>query len=223
MPRLTRSSAKLARGAQNAAPSPRAPSPAPNAVNDADSTEHLHFPDSTAFETWLESHHASPTSGIWLRISKKSSTTPSVTYDEALNAALCHGWIDGQRRSHSPSFFLQRFTPRRKGSNWSRRNVDKVAVLTASGRMKPAGQAEVDAAKADGRWARAYAGSATIEPTPEFRAALDANAAAKRFFETLSKTQRYPFLVRLAMVKKAETRERKARQYVELLARGETL
>ena len=235
MSRLTRSSARLANGLKNEAPPPAAPAPTPKRVktpvsSTADSstatsepTNLLHFKDSPAFESWLESRHASPTTGIWLRISKKTSATPSVTYDEAVNAALCYGWIDGQRKSHDANSFLQRFTPRRKGSIWSKRNVDKVAALTASGRMRPAGQAEVDAARADGRWERAYSGPKDIDATPEFQAALDANIEARRFFETLSKTQRYPFLFRIATAKKVETRERKVRQFVELLAQGKTL
>lgn len=232
MPRQTRSSAKLANGVKDTAPPPAAPTPAAKPVNPPvntaakapdSTTDLLYFPDSSAFESWLESNHASPTSGVWLRISKKASSTPSVTYDEAVDAVLCYGWIDGQRKSHDASSFVQRFTPRRRGSIWSKRNVDKVAALTASGRMRPAGQAEVDAARADGRWERAYAGSKTIEVTSEFQAALDGSAEARRFFETLSKSQRYPFLFRIATAKKAETRERKIRQFVELLAQGKTL
>lgn len=231
MPRRTRSSAKLASGVGNMASPPAAPSPAPKCENTPAATaavtpgpdEPLHFKDSGAFEAWLESNHACSIPGIWLRISKRTSSTPSITYDEAVNAALCYGWIDGQRKSHDDTSFLQRFTPRRKGSIWSKRNVDKVAALTASGRMRPAGQAEVDAARADGRWERAYAGSKTIAVTPEFEQALDDNMAARRFFETLSKSQRYPFLFRIATAKRAETRERKIRQFVELLSRGQTL
>lgn len=232
MPRLTRSSAKLASSVKDAAPPSEAPTPAPKRVNPPVVTavkvpespnDFLYFPDASAFESWLETNHASPTSGVWLRISKKASSTPSVTYDEAVDAALCYGWIDGQRKSHDDSSFIQRFTPRRKGSIWSKRNVEKIATLTASGRMRPAGQAEADAAQADGRWERAYAGSRTIEVTPEFQAALDENMEARRFFETLSKSQRYPFLHRIATAKKAETKERKIRQFVELLAQGKTL
>lgn len=166
-----------------------------------------HFKDSPAFASYLSSNPTSP--GIWLLISKKSSTVPSVTYDKAVNAALCHGWIDGQRKSHSASSFIQRFTPRRKGSIWSKRNVDKVATLTAAGRMLPAGQAEVELAKADGRWERAYAGSKDVEVPTELQAALEGNVEAKRFFETLTKSQRYAFLFRIATAKKAETRERR--------------
>lgn len=225
MPRLTRSSARLANMPQKSTPPAAAPGPTPKPVNapvSTPSTTHLHFKDSSAFETWLSTHHAT-NPGTWLLISKKASTVPSITYDEAVNAALCHGWIDGQRKSHSATSFAQRFTPRRKGSIWSKRNVDRVAALTAAGRMLPAGQAEVDAAEADGRWERAYAGSREIEVPPELQSALEGNAEARRFLETLSRSQRYPFLFRIATAKRAETRERKARQFVELLAQGKTL
>lgn len=228
MPRLTRSSARLANTLAESTQQPTASAPPPKPVNkaankpmDTPTSTHHHFKDSPAFESWLSTNASSP--GIWLLISKKGAPTPSITYDEALDAALCHGWIDGQRKSHSATTFAQRFTPRRKGSIWSKRNVDKVAALTAAGRMLPSGQAEVAAAKADGRWERAYAGSRDIGVPLELQSALEGNAEAWRFFETLSKTQRYPFLFRIATARKAETRERKARQFVELLAQGKTL
>lgn len=191
---------------------------APVAAGSRPEPQILHFEESTAFETWLQTHHSSQSPGIWVKISKKASGIPSVSYDEAVNAALCYGWIDGQRKGHDEQHFLQRFTPRRKGSIWSKRNVDRVGALVRSGRMQPAGQAEVDAAKADGRWEQAYAGSRDIEVTPDFQAALDRNSDAKRFFETLGKTQRYSFLFRIATAKRPETREKRIRQFVELLA-----
>ncbi|KAF1733321.1 hypothetical protein CRV24_007220 [Beauveria bassiana] len=160
--------------------------------------------------------------GIWLKIAKKSSMIPSVTYDEAIDEALCCGWIDGQRRraldndnDDARYYFLQRFTPRRRRSTWSQRNVDKVAALAAvAGRMLPAGLAEVDAAKADGRWEKAYAGSATMEVPADFRALLDERPrAAKVFDDEMSKAARYTFLQRLQTVKKEETRTRKMAEF----------
>lgn len=223
MARLTRSSAKLASALQIPTPPPTAPPSAPKPVNAPTSPQTLHFTDSTTFETWLESNHSNTFSGIWLKISKKASGIPSVTYDEAVCAALCYGWIDGQRKALDATHFAQRFTPRRKGSIWSKRNVDRVAELEEAGRMRDAGRKEVEAAREDGRWERAYSGSRSIEVTPEFQAALDENAEARKFFETLSKSQRYAFLFRIATAKRADTRERKIRQFVELLAQNQTL
>lgn len=146
-----------------------------------------------------------------------------MTYDQALDVSLCCGWIDGQRMPFDEAYFLQRFTPRRKASLWSKRNVDKVAVLTAAGKMTPEGQAQVDAAKADGRWERAYAGASNAEVPADFRAALDKVPAAAEMFDGLTKAARYPFLYRLATTKKAVTREKKMATFVDMLARGETL
>ncbi|KAK4153596.1 hypothetical protein C8A00DRAFT_33686 [Chaetomidium leptoderma] len=180
------------------------------------------FEDMTAWETWLETNHTD-TTGLWLKISKKGSAIASVTYDEALNTALCFGWIDGQKKSHDANHFVQRFTPRRKRSMWSKRNVDKVAVLIEAGRMRQAGQAEIDAAKADGRWAKAYSGSSVMQVPDDFQAALDRNKRAKAFFEGLGKTKRYSFLWRIETTKREETRKKKIEQFVGLLAKGKTL
>ncbi|KAK4188560.1 bacteriocin-protection, YdeI or OmpD-associated-domain-containing protein [Podospora australis] len=195
-------------------------------VTTASSTSTLpihHFPDAKAWETWLEIHHATETLGIWMKISKKGSGIPSVTYDEAIDCALCFGWIDGQRKSHDAQHFIQRFTPRRKKSMWSKRNVDKVAVLTAPGRMRPAGQDEVDAAKADGRWEKAYSGSSVMEVPADLEAALGKNKRAHTFWEGLSRTKRYPFLWRIETAKKAETREKRVEEFIGLLSKGKTL
>jgi len=181
------------------------------------------FEDAKAWESWLEQHHQTETDGLWLKISKKGSSVPSVSYADALDAALCFGWIDGQRKTHDKEHFLQRFTPRRRQSLWSRRNVDKVAVLIAQGRMRDAGQAEIEAAKADGRWEKAYASSSTIEVPEDFQVALNRNKRAKAFFDTLTKTKRYPFLWRIETVKRAETRQKKIDQFVKLLAEHKTL
>ncbi|KAH7305861.1 bacteriocin-protection, YdeI or OmpD-associated-domain-containing protein [Stachybotrys elegans] len=180
------------------------------------------FPSASAFEAWLVTNTSS-SPGIWLQISKKGRPVPTtVTYDEALDVALCLGWIDGQRRARDADYFLQRFTPRRPASLWSRRNVDKVAVLVAQGRMRPEGQAAIDAAKADGRWDRAYAGSSTIQVPADLDAALSRNPEAKTFFESLTRAQRYSVLVRIETAKSVATRERRIAQSVEQLAQNKT-
>jgi Uncharacterized protein conserved in bacteria len=181
-----------------------------------------HFEDAAAWEAWLEQNYGDP-DGIWMKISRRGSGIPSVTYDQALDIALCFGWIDGQRKSLDAQFFLQRFAPRRKNSNWSKRNVEKVTALIEAGRMRPPGQAEIDAAKADGRWEKAYASPSVIEVPDDFQRALNKNSKAKAFFESLSKMKRYPFLYRLEIVKREETRKRKIEQFVELLSAGKTL
>ncbi|UKZ67869.1 uncharacterized protein TrAtP1_009028 [Trichoderma atroviride] len=164
-----------------------------------------------------------PPCGIWLRFSKKAilAQVPSISYLEAVDVSLCHGWIDGQRKALDEKFYLQRFTPRRRRSLWSQRNVQRVEMLTVEGRMKPAGMAEVNAAKGDGRWEKAYAGPATMEVPEDFANALEENAIAKTAFEALSRADRYPFLWSITTVKRAETRERKIREFVSLLASGQ--
>lgn len=180
------------------------------------------FEDAKAWESWLEENHPTAT-GVLLKISKKGCDVPSVTYDEAVDVALCFGWIDGQRKGLDAIHFLQRFTPRRKASLWSKRNVDKIASLEAAGRMRAAGRAEVDAAKADGRWEKAYASSSTVVVPDDFQAALDRNSRAKKFFETLGRSKRYSFLWRIETAKREETRKKRIDEFVELLARQKTL
>ncbi|KAL9949438.1 hypothetical protein D7B24_003804 [Verticillium nonalfalfae] len=175
------------------------------------------FDTAVAWETWLAANPQDLT-GVWLQIAKKAASKPTVTYDQALDTALCYGWIDGQRKTHDAEHFLQRFTPRRKNSMWSKRNVDKVAVLIQEGRMRAPGQAEIDAAKADGRWERAYAGPSSMQVPADFQAALLKNSSAKSFFEALNKTQRYQFLWRIETTRRPETRRRKIDEYVTLLA-----
>lgn len=190
----------------------------------SDQTQEIHFfKDTGALESWLEARHTSTPSGIWVKIGKKNSGIASISYDEVIDAGLCFGWIDGQRKSHDEQYFLQRFTPRRKNSMWSKRNVDKVEVLTQAGRMRPAGQAEVDAARTDGRWARAYASSSNIEIPADFQEALEGSEVARNFFETLNKTQRYSFLWRIETARRPETRQRRIRQFVDLLAERKTI
>ena len=182
----------------------------------------LAFPTSAAARSWLAAHHGTDR-GLWVKIAKKASGHPTVTYPEFLDEALCVGWIDGQKRSYDAEWFLQRFTPRTKRSPWSRTNQEHVARLADAGRMLPAGDAQVAAAKADGRWEAAYAGQRTIEVPPDLQAALDGDLAAKAFFADLSSANRYAVLYRIGAVKRADTRTRKIEQYVAMLARGETL
>jgi uncharacterized protein YdeI (YjbR/CyaY-like superfamily) len=182
----------------------------------------LLFADRSAFRAWLSEHHASQP-GLWLRIAKAASPLQSVTYAEALDVALCFGWIDGQKRSHDAESFLQRFTPRQKRSVWSKRNREHVERLTAAGEMHPAGLAAVEAAKADGRWDRAYDSSGTVTVPDDLQAALDAHPKASMFFATLKGRNRYAILYRIQTAVKPETRARRIAEFVAMLERGETL
>jgi uncharacterized protein YdeI (YjbR/CyaY-like superfamily) len=178
------------------------------------------FGDSTAFRAWLTAHHASRP-GIWLRIAKAASSLESVTYAEALDVALCFGWIDGQKRSHDAESFLQKFTPRQKRSPWSKRNREHVERLIAAGEMQPAGLAAVAAAKADGRWDRAYDSPGKATVPEDLRAALDADPEASAFFETLTGMRRYAILYRIQTAIKPETRARRIAEFVAMLRRRE--
>jgi uncharacterized protein YdeI (YjbR/CyaY-like superfamily) len=179
------------------------------------------FRSAAAFERWLEAHADEP--GVWLRIAKAGAGGRSVSYAEALESALCFGWIDGQKAAHDEGWWLQRFTPRRPGSAWSKINCVKAEALADAGRLRPRGRSEVEAARADGRWDAAYAGQRTAEVPPDFQAALDASPAAGAFFATLSRANRYAMLYRIGSVKRPETRARKIAQYVEMLEAGETI
>ncbi len=179
--------------------------------------------DATAWRRWLGKHHAQP-EGVWLVLAKKGTTKPtSLTYDKALDEALCHGWIDGQVGRRDDGTYRQRFTPRRRRSAWSKRNTDKAERLLAEGRMHPAGIAEMERAKADGRWDAAYGGSTEIEVPPELAAALAANPKAQAMFEALSSRNRYAILYRLRAAERADTRTRRVDQFVAMLARGQTI
>ena len=180
-----------------------------------------HFQDQAAWEQWLSANAGGK--GLWLKIAKKDSGIVSVNYAQALDVALCHGWIDGQKKGLDAQFFLQRFTPRRPRSLWSKINIGHVERLTAAGRMASAGQREVDAAKADGRWQAAYAGSSLMEVPAELAAALARNRKAKAFFETLDKTNRYSFCWRVHTARKPETRTARAAKFVKMLAKGEKI
>jgi uncharacterized protein YdeI (YjbR/CyaY-like superfamily) len=180
------------------------------------------FADADAWEAWLEVEHARA-DGAWLKIAKRGAGVATVTHAEALDVAICFGWIDGTRRALDETYFLQRFTPRRRGSRWSQINTEKAQALIAAGRMRPAGLAEVQAAKADGRWDAAYAGQRTATVPDDLQAALDANPAAAAFFATLTSQNRYAILYRVQDAKRPATRARRIAQFVAMLARGETL
>ncbi len=180
------------------------------------------FRDQRAWSAWLEKNHAS-SSGVWLRLAKKSSGRTSVSYDEALDAALCYGWIDSQGRGGDEHYTLQKFTPRGKRSLWSKRNREKALALIKAGRMQAAGLAEVERAKKDGRWSAAYDSPSRMAVPSDFQRALNKSARAKMFFATLDSRNRYAILFRLQTAKKAETRERRIRQFVEMLEREEKL
>ncbi|RKH65761.1 hypothetical protein D7W81_16470 [Corallococcus aberystwythensis] len=180
------------------------------------------FASEKAWEKWLEKHHTDAP-GVWVKLAKLESGIPSVTYAQALEVALCYGWIDGQKDSFDAEYWLQRFTPRKPRSKWSKINCGKVEALVAAGRMKPAGLREVEAARADGRWEAAYAGSKTIEVPADLTAALEKNPKAKAFFATLKSANRYAILFRLHDAKKPETRVRRLEKFVAMLEAGETL
>jgi uncharacterized protein YdeI (YjbR/CyaY-like superfamily) len=186
----------------------------------ASSRELHHFESADEFETWLAKHHATSPS-VDLVIAKKGVDGLHIT--DALDIALCYGWIDGQRNSLDGTHFRQAYGPRTKSSTWSQINRDHVARLTENGRMTPAGQAEVDRAKADGRWDAAYAGSRTIEVPDDLAAAIAANPKAAAFFPRLTSQNRYAILFRIGNVKRAETRARNIEKFVGMLERGETV
>ena len=182
----------------------------------------LTLPHVHAWRAWLGEHHEH-SDGLWLRLAKKGTIEPtSLTYEQALDEALCHGWIDGQVRRLDELTYRQRFTPRRARSTWSKRNVGHIERLTSEGRMQPAGLAAVKRAKDDGRWELAYAGQATIEVPDDLAAALSANPAAQTTFEILSSQNRYAVLFRIHNAKRPDTRARRITQFVGMLARGET-
>lgn len=184
--------------------------------------ERLHVETAADWEAWLRANHATST-GIALLIAKKGSAFSSPTQPEALDVALMFGWIDAVRNALDDDFYVQTYTPRTKRSPWSIVNQGKVAALIEAGRMHPAGQAEIDRAKADGRWDAAYAGSKDIVEPDDLLAALDASPTAKAFYATLSSQNRYAILFRLHQVKRAETRERNLAKFIAQLEVGETI
>ncbi len=189
----------------------------------ADALPELILADAVGWRTWLGANQACEP-GVWLVLAKKGTTVPTrLTYAEALEEALCHGWIDGQVNKRDALTYRQRFTPRRARSAWSQRNIAIVERLLADGRMQPAGLAAVERAQADGRWEAAYPGQQTIEVPADFAAALAAEPRAQAMFEILSSQNRYALLYRLHSAKRQETRLRRIEQFVAMLARGETI
>ncbi len=178
--------------------------------------------DAEALRIWLLEHHAT-SPGVWLALTKKGGTLTTLTWQQAVDEALCVGWIDGQARKRDDETSLIRFAPRGPRSAWSARNVAHVARLESEGRMLPAGRAAVDAAKANGRWHAAYKPQSEAEIPATLAAAITANPAAQAMFDVLTKTNRYALIYRLASVKRPETRERKIAEFVAMLARHETI
>ncbi len=179
--------------------------------------------DLAAWRRWLRANHAK-SHGVWLVFAKKGTTAPtSLKYDEALDVALAHGWIDGQGHGRDEATYKMRFTPRRSRSVWSKRNTIIAERLISEGLMHPAGLAEVERAKADGRWAAAYEGQSTIDVPADLTAALKADPKAKAMFATLTSQNRYAILYRIHQAKKPETRARRIEDFVAMLARGETV
>jgi uncharacterized protein YdeI (YjbR/CyaY-like superfamily) len=182
----------------------------------------LAFADARAFDAWLESQ-GPIAAGLWLRLAKKGAPEPTLTKPEAIDAALCHGWIDGQLDTYDDHYWLTRFTPRKSRSKWSQANRTRATELLAEGRMRPAGLAQIEMAKSDGRWDVAYAPASTAEAPPDLAAALDANLKAAAFFASLKGANRYAILYRVGAVKSPEARARKIAKFVAMLERGETI
>jgi uncharacterized protein YdeI (YjbR/CyaY-like superfamily) len=181
----------------------------------------LLFASQLAWEEWLHENHTQQ-EGVWLQIAKKGSGIASVTYAEALECALCYGWIDGQKRSYDAMFFLQRFTPRRAKSIWSKVNTEKVTQLIAAGKMQPAGLKAIEAARQDGRWDAAYDSQSRSAVPEDFQAELDKNPQARDFFATLNNVNRYAIYFRLQNAKKPETRQARIQQFIAMLAEHKT-
>ncbi len=182
----------------------------------------LSFASQKKWEEWLDKNHQS-SKGLWLKIAKKGAETDTVQYAEALEVALAHGWIDGQKGALDESFWLQKFTPRGPRSKWSKINRDKATTLIESGRMKPAGLAEVERAKADGRWEAAYDGQSKASVPEDLQRELDANPDAAAFFATLESYNRYAILYHIQDAKKPETRAKRIEKFIGMLKRGEKM
>ena len=180
------------------------------------------FASSAEWEEWLEDNHA-VCAGVWIKMAKKDAGIASVRYPEVLDSALCFGWIDGRREALDERYFLQRYTPRRPSGRWSQINRTKAEVLIAEGKMRPAGRAEIERAKADGRWDAAYAGQRRASVPDDLQRALDTRPAAKAFFAGLSSQNRYAILYRLQDAKKPETRARRLATFVAMLEAGERI
>jgi len=189
-------------------------------MKSVDAISMIAFETQRDWEAWLEEHHAD-TPGVWLKMAKKETGIPSVTYAEALDGALCYGWIDGQKAAFDATYWLQRFTPRRPKSIWSRINCEKATALIASGRMQSAGLRQVELAKGDGRWESAYESQSASTIPDDLQRALDANQEAKEFFGTLDSANRYAVLFRIHTAKKPETRAARIEKFVAMLAKKE--
>jgi uncharacterized protein YdeI (YjbR/CyaY-like superfamily) len=182
----------------------------------------LAFDSQASWEAWL-AENQELSDGIWLKIAKKETGIPTVDYSDAVDSALCYGWIDGQKASFDEQYWLQKFTPRRPKSLWSKRNCERAEALIAQGRMQPAGLKQVEAARADGRWDAAYESQRTITVPDDLQVALENNQAAKEFFDALNSTNRYAILHRIVTAKKPETRAARIKKFVEMLSKGEKL
>jgi uncharacterized protein YdeI (YjbR/CyaY-like superfamily) len=191
-------------------------------MKNADSLPIMSFETQQDWERWLTEYHTK-TVGIWLKIAKKETGIPSVSYAEALDSAICYGWIDGQKASFDGTYWLQKFTPRRPKSIWSKMNCDKATALIAEGRMQPAGLQQVELAKADGRWDVAYESQSKITISADFQRELDKNQKAMDFFSTLDSTNRYAILFRIQTAKKPETRSARIHKFIEMLAKNEKI
>lgn len=188
----------------------------------ASEPEPLRFATARAFEAWLRQNHAA-SDGVWLLIAKAGAGEPTVTYPQAVEIALCHGWIDGQKKALDACNWLQRFTPRRVRSLWSKANREKAEALIAGGRMQPSGMAAIERAKTDGRWDVAYDSARTSTVPPDLQAALDGQPRATAFFSTLDAANRYAVLWQVQTARRAETRSRRIETLVAMLARGEKI
>jgi len=183
----------------------------------ADQLPVVSFESTDAWDAWL-TVHAADSPGVWLKIAKKGSAGRSISYSDALDVALCHGWIDGQKGRLDDEYWLQRFTPRKPGSKWSKINTERAAALIASGRMKPAGLHEVERAQGDGRWEQAYESQSRVTVPEDLARALAANQRARAFFATLDSTNRYAILYRIGTAKRPETRAKRIDAFVAMLS-----
>jgi uncharacterized protein YdeI (YjbR/CyaY-like superfamily) len=191
-------------------------------MKNTDNLPIIAFETQQDWEAWLEEHHTN-TKGIWLKLAKKDTGIASVSYAEALEGALCSGWIDGQKASFDEQYWLQKFTPRSPKSIWSKVNCGKATVLMAEGRMQPAGMQQVELAKADGRWEAAYESQSKITVPADFQSALDKNQQARDFFNTLNSVNRYAILFRIQTAKKPETRSARIQKFIEMLTNKQKL
>ncbi|MEO6887569.1 MAG: YdeI/OmpD-associated family protein [Ktedonobacteraceae bacterium] len=191
-------------------------------MKNTDTLPTIAFETQQAWEAWLAEHHAD-IPGIWLKLAKKGSGVASISYAEALEGALCYGWIDGQKASFDGTYWLQKFTPRRSKSIWSKVNCDKVSALLAEDRMQPAGIRQMELAQADGRWEAAYDSQSKISIPPDFQSELDKNQPASAFFSTLNSVNRYAILFRIQTARKPETRAARIQKFIEMLANGQKI